>query len=108
MQSVAFWRDQVGLILVRETPGFAFFDGGTVQLVLNVVPPNMLIATLTEIVFEVDDVMARYEALRDRGVPFEVEPRPVMEENGRRLVATHFRDSDGNLASITSWVTTPS
>lgn len=106
-QSVEFWKDRFGLILVRETPGFAFFDGGAVELVLNEVPANMLSSNLTEIVFEVDDVMDRYEALRARGVPFDVEPRPVMEENGRRLVATHFRDPDGNLASITSWVAEP-
>jgi hypothetical protein len=38
-----------------------------------------------------------------RGVPFEVELRPVSTDGERQLLAAHFRDPDGNLASLTGW-----
>lgn len=107
IESVTFWRDRVGLSVVNESKGFAFLDGGSIQLVLNVVPANMITPTLTEIVFEVDDVLGQYSTLNNNGIPFEVEPRVVMEQGGRQLLATHFRDPDGNLASITGWVDPP-
>jgi hypothetical protein len=58
----------------------------------------------TEIVIEVDDVASAYASMKERGVPFEVEPRPVTSDGQRTLLAAHFRDPDGHAASITGWV----
>ena len=102
-RAVRFWRDAVGLELVRQSEGFAFFAGST-ELILSEVPPDQIVPSLTEVVFAVDDVYQTHRSLIERGVPFEVEPRPVLEEGHRRLLATHFRDPDGNLASVTGWV----
>jgi catechol 2,3-dioxygenase-like lactoylglutathione lyase family enzyme len=62
--------------------------------------------SLTEIVFEVDDVVASHSEMSAKGVPFEVEPRTVTSDGARDLLATHFRDPDGHVASITAWVET--
>lgn len=102
--AVAFWRDRVGLQLSMSTGEFAFFAVGESQLALNqplVFEPQ---ASDTELVFEVDDVMSAYAEMRERGVPFEVEPRPVTSDGKRSLLAAHFRDPDGHLASFTGWV----
>jgi hypothetical protein len=55
-------------------------------------------------VIEVDDVAAAYGSMKERGVPFEVEPRPVTSDGQRTLLAAHFRDPDGHATSVTGWV----
>jgi catechol 2,3-dioxygenase-like lactoylglutathione lyase family enzyme len=102
--STAFYRDRVGLEMASESPGFAFFDGGSITVMLNASPSEPADITNTEVVLEVDDVAAAYREMSDRGIPFEVELRPVMEQEGRALHAAHFRDPDGHLWSVTGWV----
>ncbi len=102
--SVEFYRHRVGLELLSESPAFAFFDGGPINIALNANPDEPIDETATEVVLEVEDVDASYRAMSDRGVPFEIEPRPVMEQDGKALHAAHFRDPDGHLLSLTGWV----
>ena len=103
-RSVAFWSEAVGLAKVFEGGPFVFLDGGGVQLVLNRVDGSAPERSQTEIVFESDDVVATHAELSERGVPFEVELRPVTSDGERDLVAAHFHDPDGYLASLTGWV----
>jgi hypothetical protein len=103
---VDFWSRQVGLPVLTSTPEFAFLDGGSLQLMLNR-SDGYRTDSSTEIVLEVEDVLGSHAAMSDRGVPFEVDLRPVMSEGPRELLAAHFRDPDGNVASLTGWVTTP-
>ncbi len=102
--SVEFWTEKVGLELAGKGGGFAFLDGGGVQLVLNQVDEVPEDSSLTEIVFQEDDVRAAYDDLSGRGVPFEVELRPVTSDGNHELLAAHFRDPNGHLASLTGWV----
>jgi catechol 2,3-dioxygenase-like lactoylglutathione lyase family enzyme len=103
-QSVAFWRDQVGLDLGFASEAFAFFAVGESQLALNQPEVFRSQTSDTEIVLEVDDVWEVYASMNQRGVPFEVEPRPVTSDGRRTLLAAHFRDPDGHAASVTGWV----
>ncbi len=99
----AFYRDVVGLSFHGSGGTFAFFDGGDVTVALSQLdepPPG----GGTELVLEVDDVHAEYERLRNAGVGFRVEPRTVTSSGGRDLVAADFRDPDGHVVSITSWM----
>jgi catechol 2,3-dioxygenase-like lactoylglutathione lyase family enzyme len=102
--SVAFWRDQVGLDLLWTSGEFAFFGLGDCQLVLNRPEVYESQRSDTEIVLEVDDPASTHAEMSRRGVPFEVEPRPVTSDGERTLLAAHFRDPDGHLASLTGWV----
>jgi catechol 2,3-dioxygenase-like lactoylglutathione lyase family enzyme len=102
--SIDFWCETVGLELSMSAGAFAFLDGGGVNLVLNQVDEVPQDGSLTEIVFESDDVRSTYGDLVERGVPFEVELRPVTSDGERELWAAHFRDPDGHLASVTGWV----
>lgn len=102
-----FWVETVGLTPIRESPNFSFLDGGGVQLALNVLDLELEDSSLTEIVFEVEHVRDRYEVMRDRGVPFEVDLRPVDVDGSRQLLAAHFHDPDGHLVSLTGWVDAP-
>ena len=102
-RSIEFWSARVGLDVVFEGSPFTFLDGGGIQLALNVVDGSVRTSS-TEIVFEAGDVMAVYSKMSERGVPFEIEPRPVTSDGERDLFAAHFRDPDGHLASITGWI----
>ncbi|HEX2405061.1 MAG TPA: VOC family protein [Acidimicrobiia bacterium] len=103
-ESVAFWRDLVGLDLSWSGDEFAFFAIGDNQLTLNQPLVFEDQASDTEIVFEAEDVHSAVSAMRERGVPFEVEPRAVTTDGERTLYAAHFRDPDGHVASVTGWV----
>lgn len=85
-------------------PGeFAFLDGGGLILALREgrTKPN---PGLTEVVFEVKDVMATYEELKVKGVSFPYAPRAVTGNETSDLYAIDFRDPDGHILSITSWI----
>ena len=103
-ESVAFWRDLVGLELSWSGDEFAFFAVGDHRLTLNQPQVFEDQASDTEIVFEVDEVHSAISTMRERGVPFEVEPRAVTSDGERTLYAVHFRDPDGHVASVTGWV----
>jgi len=103
-RSVVFWTEIVGLGLAMRADAFAFLDGGGTQLILNQVEDRPGDESLTEIVLEVEDVESAYSELSERGVPFEVDLRPVTSDGNRELWAAHFRDPDGHLASVVGWV----
>lgn len=106
-RSLEFYRDQVGLPVSMESPAFSFLDAGSIQLALNRTETDVAQdESLTEIVLEVDDIAAAYRAMRERGVPFRIEPREVMRQGDRTLHAADFCDPDGHVLSITGWLTT--
>ena len=103
-RAVAFWSGTVGLIVASGDGPFVFLDGGGVQLVLTQADGSVTDDSLTEIVIEADDVLATHNQMLGRGVPFEVELRPVTSDDRRDLLAAHFRDPDGHVVSLTGWV----
>jgi catechol 2,3-dioxygenase-like lactoylglutathione lyase family enzyme len=97
-RSVAFYRDLLGLKLQTQFPGFAFFEGGGVTLVLSE-PLAKAVGVgpgATEVVFSVEGVRAAYDALRARGLAFTQEPRNVSGP----MWAANFADPDGHRLSI--------
>lgn len=104
-RSLEFYRDGLGMTVLGASESFAFLDGGGVTLALNAIGADMEANPpgLVEVVFEVEDVDATYAALSGAGVSFRLEPRLVMNSDGRDLLAADFRDPDGNILSITGW-----
>ncbi len=103
-RAIEFWSETVGFEVSFAGGPFAFLDAGEVQLALNEVESVPGEGSLTELVIETDDFVSVHPEMLARGVPFEVEPRPVTSDGDRELMATHFRDPDGNLASLTGWI----
>lgn len=100
----SFWTDSVGLAAAHALPGFTFLDAGDVQLILSQVEGGVSDESLTEVVFTVDGVRQVYDEMAARGVPFEVELRPISSDGERTLLGAHFRDPDGHYGTLTGWV----
>jgi catechol 2,3-dioxygenase-like lactoylglutathione lyase family enzyme len=100
--SVAFYRDQLGLGVQFEIPGFTFLDAGGVTLCLSeplaraLAGPDQPLAGVAELVFSVEDVQSAYVALAAKGVKFIREPHNV---TGTQWAA-NFEDPDGHKLSI--------
>ena len=103
-RSVAFYKDNLGMKVISTIPGeFAFLDGGGVTLALRERSEGIR-PGLTEVVFELPDVYTAYESSESRGLSFSTPPRVVTESDAKQLVAADFRDPDGHVLSITSWL----
>ncbi len=103
-KALVFYRDTLGMKVNATIPGeFAFLDGGAVVLALRE-SAEKANPGLTEVVFEVPDVTATYEELKSKDIAFPYPPRSVTGNEGMDLYATDFRDPDGHILSITSWV----
>ena len=96
--SIAFYRDQLGLPVKGEMPGFAFLDAGSVTLCLSEPLAKATGQTVgaTELVFPVEHVREAYQALGDKGVTFLNEPRNVTGPSW----AASFTDPDGHKLSV--------
>lgn len=97
-RSVAFYRDQIGLTLQHQMPGFAYLNAGTVTLCLSepLAKNREHIAGATEIVLAVEHVRAAFVELQALGVEFVNEPRVVTGKSW----AANFVDPDGHLLSV--------
>jgi catechol 2,3-dioxygenase-like lactoylglutathione lyase family enzyme len=97
-RSIAFYRDQVGLIVQREMPGFAYLSAGAVTLCLSepLAKAKEPIVGATEVVFAAEHVRAEFVELRAKGVEFVNEPRVVVGSSW----AANFVDPDGHLLSV--------
>jgi catechol 2,3-dioxygenase-like lactoylglutathione lyase family enzyme len=97
-KAVRFYRDQLGLAIKHQFPGFAMFDSGTVTLVLSEdrAKNAASVAGATEVIFSVEDVRAGAEALQKQGVEFSHAPHQI---NGP-MWAANFPDPDGHMLTL--------
>jgi methylmalonyl-CoA/ethylmalonyl-CoA epimerase len=101
--AAAFYRDKLGMKLLFEFPGLAFFDCAGIRLMLNGSEnPGETYSSI--VYFKVADIQAMYDALRSRDVPFEREPHLVARMPDHELWMAFFRDPDRNLLALMSEV----
>ncbi len=105
-KATKFYSESLGMKAKVEAPGWVEFETGHTTLALHgienaVAKPK---EGNPELVFQVDDVYEAYEDLKNAGVKFSHEPRPVCEEESKVGVSATFCDLDGNDLSIFSYV----
>ena len=98
--SVRFYRDTLGLPLLFEFPGLAFFNCGGVRLMLEAAQPDTEHRTSSVIYYKVDGIQAAFKTLQERGVAFEDEPHIIAEMEDHTLWMTFFRDPDAHLLAL--------
>jgi catechol 2,3-dioxygenase-like lactoylglutathione lyase family enzyme len=103
-RAVAFYRDKLGLRLVREEPGTLVFDANGVGLRIQVVG-SVSVAPYTVLGWNVSDIAATVKRLKGAGATLLVVPSIKQDEldiwkagDGTRVA--WFKDPDGHILSV--------
>jgi predicted enzyme related to lactoylglutathione lyase len=95
-----FYRDVLGVPLLFEFPGLAFFDCDGVRLMLSRAeapegnhPGSILYS-------KVPDIEAAHAELTERGVEFVEAPHRIADMGSHELWMALFRDSGANLLAL--------
>ena len=97
-RAVAFYADTLGLDLRFRNDTIAFFDCGETRLLLGLKRAED--ADGIVVYFEVADIFAAVDGLRDGGITVEKEPECLARMAGRAMWVAFFRDSEGALAAL--------
>ena len=103
-RATEFYRDKLGMRLLYEFPGLAFFDCGGVRLMLAEPEKKELDHPASIIYYRVGDIQQASRTLIDKGVELEHEPRVIAKMPDHDLWMFFVRDSEGNLVGLMSEV----
>jgi methylmalonyl-CoA/ethylmalonyl-CoA epimerase len=100
-RALKFYRDVLGLkFLFAAPPQMAFFQSGTIRILIGVLPSGEAHRPASGIYFNVDDIQAVHAQLSQRGVQFQAAPHAVHRTPEMELWLAEFRDPDGNLLAL--------
>ena len=94
-RATGFYRDVLGLPLVLQAPGLAFFRCGSVRLMLSRADRPEYDHPASILYYRVADIDEAHARLAAR-VEFESPPRRVHRDERHELWLAAFRDSEGN------------
>lgn len=102
-ESVAFYRDVMGLKFLFQVPGqdMAFFDCGGVRLYLGA-PEGREKASSATIYYRVDDIQETWKSLVGKGVKVFSEPHVITRMDDHELWMGFFNDPADNIVAIMS------
>jgi methylmalonyl-CoA/ethylmalonyl-CoA epimerase len=103
-RATEFYRDKLGMRLLYEFPGLAFFDCGGVRLMLAEPEKKEFDHPASIIYYRVGDIQQASRTLVDKGVELEHEPRVIAKMPDHDLWMCFVRDSEGNLVGLMSEV----
>lgn len=103
--SIEFYRDKLGVkFLFQAPPQMAFFQAGSVRLLVGVHTETDKAQQGSQIYFFVADIQAVFATLLERGVNMMAEPHVVHRTPASELWLCEFRDLDGNQLALMSEV----
>lgn len=103
-RAVACYRDQLGMQHLFTIPGSAFFQCGSIRLMLSMPEKGEFDHPSSIIYFTVDDINAAYEQMQERGLHFEDQPHLIANMDTYDLWMVFFRDSEQNYLGLMSEV----
>jgi methylmalonyl-CoA/ethylmalonyl-CoA epimerase len=103
-RATAFYRDTLGMKLLFEFPGMAFFDAGGVRLYLGLADNPAIDHPASILYYLVTDIVATHDALVAKGVDVVAEPRFIAPMPDHDLWLADYRDSEGNIFALMSEV----
>jgi len=104
-RAIAFYRDVLGLNLLFEVAGMAFFDAGGVRLMIGPAQQQGPLQSNTYLYFDAGDWYATESALIARGLSFDRPAEVVQRQDGKEHALRFFKDPDGNALAIMGWRT---
>jgi methylmalonyl-CoA/ethylmalonyl-CoA epimerase len=100
-RGVSFYRDVLGIpFLFSAPPQMAFFQCGTVRLLVGVLPAGQKAQRGSQIYFQVPDIHAVHSSLSAKGVRFLASPHIVNRTAQSELWLAEFTDPDGNQLAL--------
>jgi len=99
-RAVGFYRDKLGLKLLYEFPGLAFFDCGGVRLMMSRAEKPEFDHPASIIYYRVDEIRAASSALEAAGVTLEHQPTRIAEMPDHDLWMSFVRDTEGNYIGL--------
>lgn len=103
-RATAFYRDTLGMKLLFEFPGLAFFNAGGIRLMLSKAEKPELDHPASILYYRVSDIIGNHETLVARGVHVEEAPRLIAPMPDHDLWISGYRDSEDNLFCLMSEV----
>lgn len=103
-RATAFYRDTLGINLLFEAPGLAFFDAGGVRLMLGKAEKPEFDHPASILYYKTSDIVGSHQVLGSRGVKVEHEPRLVAPMPDHDLWISFYRDSEDNYFALMSEV----
>ena len=104
-RGMGFYRDTLGIpFLFAAPPQMAFFQCGSVRLLVGVMPPGLHAQRGSAIYFQVSDIQAVFASLKANGVAFTADPHLVNRSPKSELWLAEFKDPDGNQLALMSEV----
>ena len=105
-KATAFYRDVMGLPLLFEASGMAFFQCGSTRLLIGTADLSEGEHPPTILYYRVDDIEAACAALRGRGATLERDPALAHRAEDHELWLAFLRDPDGHMLALMSEVPT--
>ena len=100
-RAIEFYRDRLGMqFLFQAPPGLAFFQCGSIRLLVEVPADQEFQHPGSPLYFLVDDIDVAYADLRDRGVRFRGEPHLIAKMPDHELWMAFFDDEQGNTHAL--------
>lgn len=103
-RATAFYRDTMGLKLLFEVPGLAFFDLHGIRLMLSPGETPTKDPHGTVLYYQTADLPAAFAVLKERGVKIVREPHLVAKMPDHELWMAFLEDSEANLIGVMSEV----
>ena len=101
-RAAAFYKDRLGMKMLFQVPGLAFFDCGGVRLMLARPEKPEFDHPASTLYFKVADIQQATATLKSRGVRFEEEPHLIAKMPDHELWMAFFRDAEKNLLGLMS------
>lgn len=103
-RAVEFYKDKLGLTPLFNTDSMAFLQCSGLRLMLTLPEKEEFASASSVIYFEVNDIKASYEQLKEKGVTFTDEPHVVVKIGQTETWMTFFKDTEGNTHALMSEV----
>lgn len=103
-RATAFYRDVIGLPLLFETSGLAFFQCGETRLLLSLPEKPDFDHPSSVLYFKVDDLAETVITMKEAGTDFIDEPHMVGKMGDVEIWMAFFRDTEGNTHAVMSEV----
>ena len=103
-RAVEFYEKTLGMNLLFKLDSMAFFDCSGVRLMLSKPEAPEFDHPGSIIYYQVQDINASYQILKERGVTFRDDPHMIADMGDHELWMAFFKDVDENVLALMSEV----